>query len=169
MVSLSPSSASSQHAILTSHFSLPSRPSEQAGRRPLDCGSLLPLSRSQPAGPAPPKPLPTSPSQISNLKSQISNPPRPPQALDCCEPSQLSLRAEHAYPLSQHASSQHAPFHHLLFTIHNFQSPHRYLNSRPPMSITTAARNRSKSCCSGKALLPRENTEASGYSSFRFH
>ena len=38
---------------------LPTRPPPlQPGRRPLDCGSLLPLSRSQPAGPAPLKPSP---------------------------------------------------------------------------------------------------------------
>ena len=70
--------------------SAPTSPSQQApewNRRPAGYLPTSPGSRGSVLAPLPTSPLPTS----------------APQALDCCEASQLSLRAEHAY---KHPSEQ---------------------------------------------------------------
>jgi hypothetical protein len=58
----------SQLSLRAEHAYPPSP--NQPGRRPLDCGSLLPLSRSQPAGPAPFKSLPKSPRPLGTTGDQ---------------------------------------------------------------------------------------------------
>ena len=80
-------------------------PSQPAGRRPwtAEARCRFPgasqMARHHSSSPRiPTRPLPTSPLRTSA-----------PQALDCCEPSQLSLRTECAYkPLSNHALSPQA-------------------------------------------------------------
>jgi len=68
---------------LIPHKPSPTRP----GRRPLDCGSLLPLSRSQPAGPAPFK-----------LSQPAPGPPTSRSALSDPSPSNFSLLTSHFSP-----------------------------------------------------------------------
>ena len=90
---------------------LKSRPSQPEA---LECGSLLPLSRSQPAGPVPFKhpfqqararEAPYSrPSEPAHLKSQIANlkSPQPAEGSGLLGESQLSGRTECARPVSPH-------------------------------------------------------------------
>ena len=61
---------------------LPTSPPSVTAAVTLDCGSLLPLSRSQPAGPAQPK---LSQQARDRLFPHTPPPNKQPQALDCCQ------------------------------------------------------------------------------------
>ncbi len=104
----------------------------------MECGSPLPLSRSQPAGPAPFK----HPSQqdrareapYSRLSQQASFPPnQQPQALYCCEHhSSLCARSTPARPLPTSHSHFPLPTSHFSLPTSHFTPP---LPTNPPTSV----------------------------------
>jgi hypothetical protein len=104
-----PKLVSSQHAPGTPtspSAPLPTSPPPVTASVTLDCGSLLPLSRSQPAGPAQPKLVSSQHalSQISNLKS-----PHRAAGSGLLSELQLSLRTECAYPPPPFSPSPNQP------------------------------------------------------------
>jgi hypothetical protein len=85
-------------------------------------------------------------SQQAPLKSQISNLKSPPPAAGSglLGESQLSLRTECAYPPSEQATYQHAPFYYLLFTIYYFSplpTRHSHFSLPPPLRPREVARD----------------------------
>ena len=108
----------------------------------LDCGNLLPLSRSQPAGPAPFK--------LTRLRTSA------PQALDRCQNYSSPSRTECARPsaLPTRQSSEHARDRVALYSRHP-TSPLRTSSRRLWTAVRITARPRTRSAPTSLSPLAR--------------